>query len=174
MTPNEKGITMPESKEHDATTERLRAHFWITATTLGIHVFLMTRITGTQHNGIAIRFAILTWLLAVFLITEIAGAPNIESPSVKGCETRPILCKFLESVWNIALFYRRVGFTVAEFKCGFFYTFLVTSSMLGVFLVRTGKIQWEWPSYYLGGAIAVSFIAYGLTKMKGDYPQSNS
>jgi len=118
----------------DDTGNKLQAHFWITATTLAVHAFLMSKVAQKQFVTGIVIVGTIVWFLATFLIVEVAasGKDDVPSPIVCGYHSRPYMRKFLESVWNARLLYKRLWFVLCEFKGAFFYLVLVFCSFLGL------------------------------------------
>ena len=130
----------------DDTGNKLQAHFWITATTLAVQAFLMSKaiqtfqipkvakIDQTQYVILIVIVGTVIWFLATFSIVEItaSGEKDVPSSPIRGYDNRPYMRKFLESIWNVRLFYKRLWFVFCEFKGAFFYVVLVFCSFVGL------------------------------------------
>jgi hypothetical protein len=129
------------------TGNKLQAHFWITATTLAVQAFLMSKAVQTfqmpkvcqkQYVILIVIVGTVIWFLATFLIVEIAASGKGDVPSNFSnkyndkYKARPYMRKFLESVLNLRLFYKRLWFVFCEFKGAFFYAVLVFCSFVGL------------------------------------------
>lgn len=124
--------------EVQETTNRLQEHFWVTATTIGVHGFLMSKLAADVDKGIIFWVSTSVWFLAIFRIAELAAARPVDVPS-RTYETKhydTLTRKCFETIWNFRLLYKRLGFIVFECKGALFYVFLVSCSLCGAWVAK--------------------------------------
>lgn len=145
---------------NDDTANRLQSHFWITATTIGVHVFLMTDPTIRKFPTTAVAVGTFVWLMATFLITEIAAAAkrDVPRPEITGYDDKPFRRKGLETLWNLRLIYQRLWFTIVELKGGLFFTALVFLSFSGVWFSAGSTHPVRTSAAWLAGVLLASVL----------------
>lgn len=158
----------------DDTENKLQAHFWITATTLAVHAFLVSETSQEINIDLAVTVGKVVWFLATYNIVEIAGSRDVKSPEYNSAHG--LYCRKLwETIGNFQVLYKRMLFVVLEFKGAFFYSTLVFFSFAGVLSASGIRCPVIKALLWLSAIFVLSwFLDYGCSKLQWCRPRYKS